>query len=51
MKLNGIDLIVTNWEKFFYWYGPDVSDEDDEITLQQYKDYNELGIYKDRKEY
>ena len=38
-------------EKFFYWYGPDVSDEDDEITLQQYKDYNELGIYKDRKEY
>lgn len=38
-------------EKFFYWYGPDVIDEDDEITLQQYKDYNETGIYKDRKEY
>lgn len=31
--------------------GPDVSTEDDEITMKQYKDYIETGVYKDRKEY
>ena len=38
-------------EKFFYWYGPDVTDDDDEITLKQYNDYINNGVYKDRKEY
>lgn len=38
-------------EKFFFWYGPNVDDEDDEITLKQYNDYINTGIYKDRKEY
>lgn len=38
-------------EKFFYWYGPDVDDEDDEITMKQYNDYNTTGIYKKREDY
>lgn len=38
-------------EKFFFWYGPNVDDEDDEITLKQYNDYINTGKYKDRKEY
>ena len=38
-------------EKFFYWYGPDVSDEEDDITKQQYEDYTTKGIYKSREEY
>ena len=38
-------------EYFFYWYGPDVSLEDDELTQLQYKDYIEKGVYKEREEY
>jgi DNA polymerase I-like protein with 3'-5' exonuclease and polymerase domains len=38
-------------EKFFYWYGPDVSDENDELTMAQYNDYNTTGKYKDREDY
>lgn len=38
-------------EKFFYWYGPDVSDEDDELTMKQYNDYNTIGVYKNREDY
>ena len=38
-------------EKFFYWYGPDVNDDDDEITMKQYEDYINTGRYKDREEY
>ena len=38
-------------ECFFFWYGPDVSDVDDEITLKQYNDYITTGIYKDREDY
>ena len=38
-------------EKFFYWYGPDVSDENDEISMAQYNDYMNTGIYKEREEY
>lgn len=38
-------------EKSFYWYGPTVEDEDDEITMKQYNDFMTKGVYKDRKEY
>ena len=38
-------------EYFFYWYGPDVTVEDDAISLAQYNDYVNSGIYKERKEY
>lgn len=38
-------------EKFFYWYGPDVDDENDEITMKQYNDYVTTGIYKKREDY
>lgn len=38
-------------EKFFFWYGPDISDEEDEITMKQYNDYINTGIYKSREEY
>ena len=38
-------------EKFFFWYGPDVSDENDELTMAQYNDYIKTGKYKDREEY
>ena len=38
-------------EAFFYWYGPDVALEDNEITQQQYNDYDTTGIYKDEKFY
>ena len=38
-------------EKFFFWYGPEVEDEDDELTLAQYNDYINTGLYKDRNEY
>lgn len=38
-------------EKFFFWYGPDVSDEDDELTMAQYNDYMSTGKYKEREDY
>ena len=38
-------------ENFFYWYGPDVSTEDNEITALQYKDFCEKGTYKDEEYY
>ena len=38
-------------EFFFYWYGPDVSGVDDEISMAQYNDYINKGIYKERDEY
>lgn len=39
-------------EAFFYWYGPDVElGETDEITMKQYNDYINTGIYKDREKY
>ena len=38
-------------EAFFYWYGPDVSLDDSEITEQQFKDYDTTGIYKDEEYY
>lgn len=38
-------------ESFFYWYGPDVENVDDELTMKQYNDYITTGIYKDREEY
>lgn len=38
-------------EWFFYWYGPDVSTVDDELTMKQYNDYINTGIYKDRENY
>ena len=38
-------------EKFFYWYGPDVEDVDDDITLKQYNDYMTTGKYYDREHY
>jgi len=38
-------------EYFFYWYGPDVNTDDDEISMAQYNDYINTGIYKERKEY
>jgi DNA polymerase I-like protein with 3'-5' exonuclease and polymerase domains len=38
-------------EFFQYWYGPDVSAEDDAVTEMQYKDYNEKGIYYEREHY
>lgn len=41
----------TDVEKFFYWYGPDVGDEDDENTLAQYNDYINTGIYHEAEYY
>lgn len=38
-------------EFFFYWYGPDVSDVDDEITMKQYNDFVQTGLYKERENY
>ena len=38
-------------EKFFFWYGPDVSDVDDDLTMTQYNDYMTTGKYKEREEY
>ena len=38
-------------EAFFYWYGPDVSMEDDELTKAQYDDYVSTGKYKEAEEY
>lgn len=38
-------------EKFFYWYGPDIDDADDELSMKQYNDYVERGIYLDRNDY
>lgn len=38
-------------EWFFYWYGPDVSTDNDDITMKQYNDYINTGIYKDREDY
>lgn len=38
-------------EKFFFWYGPDVSDVDDELTMAQYNDYMTTGKYKEREDY
>lgn len=38
-------------EKFFYWYGPPVEDIDDEITKQQYSDFVNKGVYKERGDY
>lgn len=37
--------------KFFFWYGPDVLDEDDELTMAQYNDYMSTGKYKEREDY
>lgn len=36
---------------FFYWYGPEVSMEDNEITEKQYNDFITKGLYKERKDY
>lgn len=38
-------------EYFFYWYGPDVNADDDEITEKQYNDFITKGLYKERKDY
>ena len=38
-------------EIFAYWYGPDISPEDDEQTLKQYEDFLKTGLYKDASEY
>lgn len=39
-------------EAFFYWYGPDIElNETDDITLAQYKDFMETGLYKERSAY
>lgn len=38
-------------EKFFFWYGPDVSDVDDDLTMAQYNDYMTTGKYKERENY
>ena len=38
-------------EKFFFWYGPDVSDIDDDLTMAQYNDYMTTGKYKEREDY
>lgn len=38
-------------EFFFYWYGPEVSGGDDEITMKQYNDFMTIGTYKEREEY
>lgn len=38
-------------EYFFYWYGPDVNADDDEITEKQYNDFITRGLYKERKDY
>lgn len=38
-------------EKFFFWYGPDVSDVDDDLTMAQYNDYMTTGKYKEREDY
>ena len=38
-------------EKFFYWYGTEELEEEDNITKQQYEDYTTKGIYKSREEY
>ena len=39
-------------EAFFYWYGPDVElNETDDITMKQYNDYVNTGIYKNREDY
>ena len=43
--------IIYDWEYFFYWYGPDVSADDTEITQKQFNDYITTGIYKDGDEY
>ena len=36
--------------KFFYWYGPEVTDIDDEETMKQYNDYTNTGVYNDRSD-
>ena len=36
---------------FFYWYGPDVSMDDTEITKQQFEDYMNTGVYYDEEKY
>ena len=38
-------------ECFFYWYGPPVENEDDELTMKQYNDFITTGLYKKREEY
>lgn len=38
-------------ECFGYWYGPDISLEDDPQTIAQYNDFNTTGLYKERDEY
>lgn len=35
---------------FFYWYGPDVLDIDDEQSIKQYNDYINTGKYTDRED-
>lgn len=37
--------------KFFYWYGPEVTDVDDEETMKQYNDYMKTGVYNDRSDW
>ena len=39
------------WSGFFYWYGPDVSNEDNTASLGQYNDYITTGGYKEGEEY
>lgn len=36
---------------FFFWYGPEISMTDDDITLKQYQDYINTGTYKEAEEY
>ena len=38
-------------KNFSFGIGPDVSDEDDDLTKAQYDDYMTTGKYKDREEY
>lgn len=38
-------------EIFAYWYGPDISPNDSDVTTRQYQDFLDKGIYKEEKEY
>ena len=39
------------WKNFFIGIGPDVSDDNDELTMLQYNEYVSTGKYKDRDKY
>ena len=38
-------------EIFAYWYGPDISPNDSDVTTRQYQDFLNTGLYKEEKEY